>query len=79
MSKVLPPLIVVALLIALWWVLVVATKNVIFPTPWQVLTGIWELVEDGSIWGHIGASLLRVGAGFALAVLFAIPLGLWMG
>jgi NitT/TauT family transport system permease protein len=79
MSKVLPSLLVVALLIALWWVLVVATKNVIFPTPWQVLTGIWELVEDGSIWGHIGASLFRVGAGFALAVLFAIPLGLWMG
>ena len=79
MSKVLPSLIVVALLIALWWILVVATKNVIFPTPWQVLTGIWELVEDGSIWGHIGASLFRVGAGFTLAVLFAIPLGLWMG
>jgi NitT/TauT family transport system permease protein len=40
---------------------------------------MWELVKDGSIWDHIGASLFRVGTGFALAVAFAIPLGLWMG
>ena len=31
------------------------------------------------MWEHIGASLFRVGAGFGIAVLFAIPLGLWMG
>jgi len=70
---------VAALLIALWWILVVESHSVIFPTPWQVLTGMWELVKDGSIWDHIGASLFRVGTGFALAVAFAIPLGLWMG
>jgi NitT/TauT family transport system permease protein len=28
---------------------------------------------------HIGSSLFRVGTGFLLAVLFAVPLGLWMG
>ena len=33
------------------------------------------LVEDGSLWMHIGASLFRVGAGFLLAVLFAVLLG----
>src|SRR5215211_5387240 len=38
-----------------------------------------ELVEDGSLWEHIGASLFRVGTGFGLALLVAIPLGLWMG
>ena len=31
------------------------------------------------MWEHIGASLYRVGAGFGLAVLVAVPLGLWMG
>jgi NitT/TauT family transport system permease protein len=79
MKKAWPSLMVAALLIALWWILVVETHSVIFPTPWQVLTGMWELVKDGSIWDHIGASLFRVGTGFALAVAFAIPLGLWMG
>jgi NitT/TauT family transport system permease protein len=38
-----------------------------------------ELVEDGSLWEHIGASLMRVGVGFSLAILVAVPLGLWMG
>jgi NitT/TauT family transport system permease protein len=79
LKNVLPAVIVAALLVALWWLLVSVTGSVIFPTPWQVLTGLAELVRDGSIWAHIGASLFRVGSGFALAVLVAIPLGLWMG
>ena len=55
------------------------TVSPIFPTPQQVLVGAWELVEDGSLWEHIGASLFRVGTGFGLAMLVGIPLGLWMG
>jgi len=51
----------------------------VFPTPWQVVAGTLELARDGSLWQHIGASLFRVGTGFALAVLLAVPLGLWMG
>ena len=31
-------------LLAVWWVMVGATKSVIFPTPWQVATGTVELV-----------------------------------
>jgi NitT/TauT family transport system permease protein len=75
----LPSLIVLAVVVALWWVTVVLSKSVIFPTPWQVVTGTLELARDGTLWEHIGASLFRVGAGFGIAVLFAIPLGLWMG
>ena len=74
-----PPLIVIALVIGLWWLVVVQTQSVIFPTPWQVVSGALELVEDGTLWEHIGASLFRVGAGFGLALLVAVPLGLWMG
>ena len=51
----------------------------IFPTPGKVVMGTLELARDGSLWEHIGASLFRVGAGFLIAVVFAIPLGLWMG
>jgi NitT/TauT family transport system permease protein len=78
-KNVVPSLIVLAAVVALWWIAVVLTKSVIFPTPWQVVTGTLELAEDGTLWEHIGASLFRVGAGFGIAVLFAIPLGLWMG
>jgi NitT/TauT family transport system permease protein len=79
MRRVLPSVAIGALLIAVWWLLVILTASVIFPTPLQVLAGIGELARDGSLWSDIGASLFRVGAGFLLAVAFAIPLGLWMG
>ena len=75
----LPPIAVIALLIATWWAAVVATRSMIFPTPWGVVTGTLELLKDGTLWRHIGASLMRVGTGFGLAVCVAVPLGLWMG
>ncbi len=77
--RVVPPLLVLTAVVIAWWAVVRATQSVIFPTPWQVVTGAYELAEDGSLWEHIGASLFRVGVGFGLAVLVAVPLGLWMG
>jgi len=79
LARIVPPILVIALLIAVWWIVVAKSDSPIFPTPWQVVTGAWELAEDGTLWEHIGASLFRVGAGFGLAFLVAIPLGLWMG
>jgi NitT/TauT family transport system permease protein len=75
----LPSIVVMAVLIAVWWIVVVVTDSAIFPTPKAVVLGTLELASDGTLWDHIGASLMRVGIGFGLAVLFAIPLGLWMG
>lgn len=74
-----PALLLIAVLITAWWITVDVTQSVIFPTPWQVVTGTIELIEDGTLWDHIGASLFRVGTGFAIAVVLAVPLGLWMG
>ena len=79
LKRIAPSLLVLATVITVWWVVVEATQSPIFPTPWQVITGAYELAQDGSLWEHIGASLFRVGAGFGLAALLAIPLGLWMG
>ena len=78
-QQALPSVAVIALLIAVWWAVVAATGSAIFPTPWQVVTGTIELIQDGTLWEHIAASLLRVGAGFLLAVVIGVPLGLWMG
>src|SRR5580692_10985973 len=74
-----PAVLVIAVLIALWWLAILGTHSVIFPTPWDVVTGIGQLIRDGSLWRHIGASLMRVATGFGLAVCVAVPLGLWMG
>ncbi len=79
MKQALPSIVVIAVVVGIWWAAVAATNSAIFPTPWAVIAGTLELARDGTLWEHIGASLARVGAGFGLAVLFAIPLGLWMG
>ena len=78
-TKFVLPMVLIVLLIATWWTVVVQNDSAIFPTPWQVVTGAFELAQDGSLWEHIGASLFRVGTGFGLALLVAVPLGLWMG
>jgi NitT/TauT family transport system permease protein len=75
----LPAMAVIAVLLATWWLVVVETHSVIFPTPWQVVAGTAELIRDGTLFTHIGASLMRVGIGFSLAVLVSVPLGLWLG
>ena len=79
LKALLPSLAVIVLLIAIWWAVLLVTGSLIFPTPWAVVTGTWELIENGTLWQHISASLLRVGIGFGLAVCVAVPLGLWMG
>lgn len=79
LKKVGAPVALLALLIAVWWLVVVQSGSVIFPTPLQVVTGTLELIADGTLWDHIGSSLMRVGTGFLAAVAVAVPLGLWMG
>lgn len=79
LKNILYPSAVVVGLLALWWIVVVQTQSLIFPTPSQVFTGMLQLAQDGSLWVHIGASLMRVAAGFIMAVLIGVPMGLWMG
>jgi NitT/TauT family transport system permease protein len=74
----LPSLALMTLLLSAWSFAVHKTES-FFPTPLNVVAGAGELIADGTLWDHIVASLLRVGAGFLLAFLLAVPLGLVMG
>jgi len=64
LKQALPSIVVIAIVVGIWWAVVAATQSAIFPTPWAVVTGTLELARDGTLWEHIGASLMRVGAGF---------------
>ena len=77
--QVLPSLVMAAFLVIAWWAAVVESRSVIFPTPLQVVSATLDLVQQGTLWDHIGASLFRVGTGFLLAVVVGVPVGLWMG
>jgi NitT/TauT family transport system permease protein len=78
-QQMMPPVLLIALVVALWAAVVALSGSVIFPSPQRVVAGIYELALDGSLWRHIGASLTRVVTGFTLALCVAMPLGLWMG
>ncbi|MGI5445990.1 ABC transporter permease [Streptomyces sp. CA-243310] len=45
----------------------------------EVATAWWELLEDGQLAEHTGASLVRSFGGFGIAVVIAVPLGLLIG
>ena len=73
------PILASAVFIAIWHVGVVASGSEIFPTPGGVLTGVRELYDKGLLGRYTMDSLMRVGAGYGLAVLVGVPLGLLMG
>jgi NitT/TauT family transport system permease protein len=69
----------VILFIAVWHVAVVLSRSLIFPTPWQVATGLVELARQGLLVKHVVASLFRVTCGYLLAAALAIAVGMLMG
>jgi NitT/TauT family transport system permease protein/taurine transport system permease protein len=70
-----------AILIVLWAVLVpyFDVNPRLFPHLSSVILAAVEGIRDGSLLGHIGASLLRVLVGTVLALVASIPLGIAMG
>ena len=70
------------LIILLSWELTVRYGNWsahVLPGPLTVLNSLVELLLNGSLFKHTVASLFRVTAGFYLAMLLGIPLGIFLG
>lgn len=70
-----------ALLVSVWWA--VAAAGVfppsLFPRPTEVARALWHEVLNGRLLTDTVASLYRVCAGFYLAVVTGVPLGLVVG
>ncbi len=73
------PLLLGAAIVALWSFLVRWTGTKVFPAPLKVVDGARELVERGLLLRYLRDSLARVAAGYGLAVVLGVPLGMWMG
>ncbi|TFD48987.1 ABC transporter permease [Cryobacterium frigoriphilum] len=82
------------LVVVLWhfgvthqWELLFGIRMGFLPYPADVAVSLWDFAFgglrndafSGELWVNLGASLGRVGAGFALAAVLAIPLGIFMG
>src|SRR5258708_40303833 len=79
-DRVLPALIVGGF-IAAWQLFVVlrGIPPIYLPSPWAIAIALYDMVADGSLFVHLGATLLRIFAGFLLATLTGIFIGLVMG
>lgn len=70
-----------ALLLAVW---TAATKTGFIPSyqlpsPRNVIERIVRLVQDGSLWSHVGITFYRVGIGFFIGTVAAVLLGSIVG
>ncbi len=70
---------VMLLFLLIWDGSVRLSGSDLFPKPIDVARGIVELAQKGLLLKYIIASLFRVTWGFALAVSFGVPFGLFLG
>lgn len=72
-------LIVLVGFLVVWHLISIPAGRLLLPSPVDVLPAFWELTVSGRIFGALASSLLVFGAGYALAILTAIPIGVLMG
>lgn len=80
-------LIVPLLLLLFWHLAVKAGRTRLIPSPYEVaeymvdfaVGGIWDDAFSATLHIHLLASMTRVYGGFALAAIFAVPLGILIG
>jgi nitrate/nitrite transport system permease protein len=85
--RLLPPVVMIAILLAIWQLLASHPASTL-PPPTKVLTDSWELIADpfydrggldkGLFW-HLVASLQRVALGFSFAAVAGVALGVLIG
>jgi NitT/TauT family transport system permease protein len=69
----------VALLLAIWWLASKHMPGFVFPGPLKVADALVALVHTPSFFADLGATLYRVLAGFLIAVAVGAPLGVMLG
>jgi len=78
-ERVLLPLLVAAIIVAVWALAVHATGTKIFPSPKDVAKGVSVLMGRGLLWRYIADSLFRVACGYVAAAVLGVPFGLLLG
>jgi len=66
--------------VGVWWLLAILVQNPLFvPSPYQVVVTWWDMMVNLAFYNDVAWSSFRIIAGFLLAALVAVPLGLLMG
>src|SRR5215213_6702944 len=69
----------VGIIVAVWWIGSLYSKPFILPSPPRVLDSLRFISANGDLWHSLAITLGRVAAGFTLARLIGLPLGVALG
>lgn len=67
------------IVIVLWTLGAMQYDEVFLPSPTETLNSLILLIQDGTLWADILASVSRVARGWSFAILTAVPIGLVIG
>lgn len=66
-------------MVLVWWGMTLFFPPTLVPHPIDTFREVGAIMSSGDFLGEMGATLRRVGVGFGIAMLVAIPLGILMG
>jgi NitT/TauT family transport system permease protein len=69
----------VALLVGVWWLVSLPMPHFVLPGPPRVFEALRMISASGDLWHNLAITLGRVAAGFVLATLVGLPLGIVLG
>lgn len=69
----------IAAMIFVWWLLTFFYPPSLIPLPSSTFHEVVSIMSSGQFFAEMGATLRRVGVGFGIAILIAVPLGILMG
>ena len=78
-ESILLPTATAMLLVGVWHAAVELSRTDVLPSPPAVVRGVSELARKGVLASYVRDSLVRVGAGYSLALVLGIPLGIALG
>jgi ABC-type nitrate/sulfonate/bicarbonate transport system permease component len=77
-SRVFLPVLALASVICIWWILYLIYPRLL-PSPLNTFREALRLISDGSFFFHMLQSLRRVFVGAAVAMIFSVAVGIYMG
>lgn len=69
----------ILLMLLFWWLMTFFFPPNLVPHPLDTLKEVGAIAQGGQLFSEMGATLRRVGVGFSVALLIAVPLGIFMG
>ncbi len=69
----------VAVILAVWWLLALRVPHYVLPGPARVWEAFALISASGTLWQDLGITLGRVATGFIMATLIGLPLGILFG